>query len=61
MFKELKKMILHVTETENVTAVVTCEVTNVMNVKLDIMDSLNVLVSLFKLQFSIDSKNCFHL
>ena len=61
MFKELKRVILHVIKTENVTAVVTCEVTNVMNVKLDIMDSLNVLVSLFKLQLSIDTKNCFYL
>ena len=46
MFKELKRGILHVIKTENVTAVVTCEVTNAMSVKLDIMDSLNVLVSL---------------
>ena len=46
-------MILHVTETENVIAAVTFEVTNAMNVKLDIMDSLNVLVSFIKLQFSL--------
>ena len=63
MFKEFKRMILHVIKTENVTAVVTCEVTNAMSVKLDIMDSLNVLVSFNKLQFfmALVSINCFCL
>ena len=51
MFKALKRMIVHVIKMESVTAVVTCEVTNAMSVKLDIMDSLNAQVSFFKLQW----------
>ena len=39
MFKELKRMILHVIRMENVTVVVMFKATNVMNVRLDIMDS----------------------
>ena len=49
MFKELKRMILHVIEMVNVIVVVMSVETNAMNVRLDIMGFRNVLVSLFKL------------
>ena len=51
MFKELKRTISLVIEMESVTVDVMYAGTNATNVRLDIMDSLNVLVSLFKLQF----------
>ena len=51
MFKELKRTISLVIERESVTVDVMYVETNVTNVRLDIMDSLNVLVSLFKLKF----------